>query len=91
MRDLRHDLLALDADSGVFRVGIALASPTIPPALGASLGASDVVIGAIPAPVTLGRLLSPLLTAAHTEARAARPARVTDPRRRPDTMEASAA
>jgi MFS family permease len=66
--DLRHNIVALGADYGLFLVAMSFASPaTILPAFAASLGASNVVIGAIPAVMTLGWFLPPLFAAAHTE------------------------
>ena len=65
---LRHNVVALGADYGLFLVAMSFASPaTILPAFAASLGASNVVIGAIPAVMTLGWFLPPLFAAAHTE------------------------
>jgi MFS family permease len=66
--NLRHNVVALGADYGLFLVALSFASPsTILPAFAASLGASNVVIGAIPAMMTLGWFLPPLFAAAHTE------------------------
>ena len=66
--DMRHNVVALGADYGLFLVAMSFASPaTILPAFAASLGASNVVIGAIPAVMTLGWFLPPLFAAAHTE------------------------
>lgn len=65
---LRHNIVALGADYGLFLVALSFASPsTILPAFAASLGAANVVIGAIPAVMTLGWFLPPLFAAAHTE------------------------
>jgi MFS family permease len=65
---LRHNMLALGADYGLFLVAMSFASPaTILPAFAALLGAPNVVIGAIPAVMTLGWFLPPLFAAAHTE------------------------
>ena len=65
---LRHNVIALGADYGLFLVAMSFASPaTILPAFAASLGAPNVVIGAIPAVMTLGWFLPPLFAAAHTE------------------------
>lgn len=65
---MRHNVVALGADYGLFLVAMSFASPsTILPAFAASLGASNVVIGAIPAVMTLGWFLPPLFAAAHTE------------------------
>ena len=67
-RHLRWNLLALGADYGLFMVGLAfMSSATILPAFAASLGASTVLIGAIPAVLTVGWFLPPLFAAAHTE------------------------
>jgi len=66
--DLRRNVAALGADYGLFLVAIAFVSPsTILPAFAAWLGAPNVVIGAIPAVMTLGWFLPPLFAAAHTE------------------------
>lgn len=66
--DLRHNIVALGTDYGLFLVAMSFASPsTILPAFAASLGAPNVVIGAIPAVMTLGWFLPPLFAAAHTE------------------------
>jgi MFS family permease len=65
---LRHNVVALGADYGLFLVAMSFASPsTILPAFAASLGAPNVAIGAIPAVMTLGWFLPPLFAAAHTE------------------------
>lgn len=65
---LRHNVVMLGADYGLFLVAMSFASPaTILPAFAASLGASNAVIGAIPAVMTLGWFLPPLFAAAHTE------------------------
>lgn len=67
-RHLRHNVVALGADYGLFLVALSFASPsTILPAFAASLGAPNAVIGAIPAVMTLGWFLPPLFAAAHTE------------------------
>jgi MFS family permease len=66
--NLRHNVLALGADYGFFLIAMSFASPaTILPAFAASLGAPNVVIGTIPAVMTLGWFLPPLFAAAHTE------------------------
>ena len=66
--NLRHNVLALGADYGFFLIAMSFASPaTILPAFAASLGAPNVLIGAIPAVMTLGWFLPPLFAAAHTE------------------------
>src|SRR2546428_4984793 len=66
--DFRWNVIALGADYGLFMVGLAfVSSATVLPAFAASLGASTVVIGAIPAVMTVGWFLPPLFAAAHTE------------------------
>jgi MFS family permease len=68
-RHLRRNVLALGGDFALYMVGLAFASQaTILPAFAASLGAPNVLIGAIPAVTTLGWLLPPLFVAGHTEA-----------------------
>src|SRR5262249_27518214 len=65
---LRRNILALGGDFALYMVGLAFASQsTILPAFAASLGAPNVVIGAIPAATTLGWLLPSLFVAGHTE------------------------
>jgi MFS family permease len=65
--DLRRNVLALGLDYGLFMVGLAFASQTtILPAFAAWLGAPNIVIGAIPAVMTLGWFLPQLFMAAHT-------------------------
>ena len=67
-RDVRHNAVALGADFALFLVGLAFASQsTILPAFAAHLGAPNVVIGAIPAVMTLGWFLPSLFAAGHTE------------------------
>jgi MFS family permease len=67
-RDLRHNLVALGADFGLFLIGLSFASPaTILPAFAASLGAPNLVIGAIPALMTAGWFLPSLFAAGHTQ------------------------
>ena len=67
-RHLRWNVLALGADYGLFMVGLAfMSSATVLPAFAASLGASTVLVGAIPAVMTVGWFLPPLFTAAHAE------------------------
>ena len=67
-RHLRHNLLALGLDFGLFLVALSFASPsTILPAFAAHLGAPSVVIGAIPAVMTLGWYLPSLFAAGHTQ------------------------
>jgi MFS family permease len=62
------NVLLLGADYGLFLVGLAFASQaTILPAFAAWLGAPNVVIGAIPAVMTLGWFLPSLFAAGHTE------------------------
>jgi MFS family permease len=68
-RALPRNVLALGADYGLFMVGLSFASQaTILPAFAAHLGAPNVVIGAIPAVMTLGWFLPSLFAAGHTEA-----------------------
>jgi MFS family permease len=67
-RHLRWNILALGGEYGFFMVALAFMSPTtVLPAFAAWLGASTVVIGAIPAVMTVGWFLPPLFAAAHTE------------------------
>lgn len=66
--DLRHNLAALGVDYALFVVGLAFASQsTILPAFAVYLGAPNVVIGAIPAVMTLGWFMPSLFAAGHTE------------------------
>jgi MFS family permease len=66
--DVRHNLLALGADFSLFLVGLSFASQsTILPAFAETLGASNLVIGAIPALMTVGWFMPSLLAAGHTE------------------------
>lgn len=66
---LRRNLAALGADYALFMIGLSFASQsTILPAFAAHLGAPNVVIGAIPAVMTIGWFLPPLFAAGHTEA-----------------------
>ncbi|MBI4610235.1 MAG: MFS transporter [Candidatus Rokubacteria bacterium] len=68
-RILRRNLLALGADLGLFLVGLSFASQaTILPAFAVHLGAPNVVIGAIPAVMTVGWFLPSLFAAGYTEA-----------------------
>jgi MFS family permease len=61
-------MVALGADHGLFIVGLSFVSTaTILPAFASSLGAPSVVIGAIPAVMTLGWFLPSLFTAGHIE------------------------
>ena len=65
---LRHNVVALGADYALFMVALAFASPsTILPAFAAWLGAPNVVIGAIPAVMTMGWFLPCLFAAPYTE------------------------
>ena len=65
---LRWNIWALGADYGLFMIGLTfMSSATVLPAFATSLGASTVLIGAIPAVMTVGWFLPPLFTAAHTE------------------------
>jgi MFS family permease len=67
-RNLRWNIWALGADYGLFMVGLAfVSSATVLPAFAESLGASTVLIGAIPAVMTVGWFLPPLFAAAHAE------------------------
>ena len=69
MTERARNVLLLGADYGLFLVGLAFASQaTILPAFAAWLGAPNVVIGAIPAVMTLGWFLPSLFAAGHTEA-----------------------
>src|SRR5437899_1829995 len=62
--NLRHNVAALGADYALFVVGLAFASQsTILPAFAAYLGAPNVVIGAIPAVMTLGWFMPSLFAA----------------------------
>jgi MFS family permease len=66
--DRARNVLLLGVDYGLFLVGLAFASQsTILPAFAAWLGAPNVVIGAIPAVMTLGWFLPSLFAAGHTE------------------------
>ncbi|HEX6211683.1 MAG TPA: MFS transporter [Methylomirabilota bacterium] len=68
MTERTRNVLLLGADYGLFLVGLAFASQaTILPAFAAWLGAPNVVIGAIPAVMTLGWFLPSLFAAGHTE------------------------
>src|SRR5690242_15843448 len=65
---LRHNVVALGADYAMFMVALAFVSPTtILPAFAAWLGAPNVVIGAIPAVMTIGWLMPALFAAPYTE------------------------
>ncbi|MGH7367535.1 MAG: MFS transporter [Candidatus Rokuibacteriota bacterium] len=67
-RHVRHNVVALGIDFGFFLVGLSFASQsTILPAFAAHLGASNLVIGAIPALMTLGWNLPSLFAAGYTE------------------------
>jgi MFS family permease len=67
-RDLRRNVLALGGEYGFFMVALTfMSSATVLPAFATWLGASTVVIGAIPAVMTVGWFLPPLFAAAHTE------------------------
>jgi MFS family permease len=66
-RDERRNVLALGADYALFLVGLSFASQsTILPAFAEHLGAPSVVIGAIPAVMSLGWWLPSLFAAGHT-------------------------
>jgi len=65
---VRRNVLALGLDYACFLIGMSFASQTtILPAFAAHLGASNVLIGAIPAVLTLGWFLPSLLAAHHVE------------------------
>jgi MFS family permease len=65
--DLRRNVAALGADYALFLVGLSFASQsTILPAFATHLGASNLIIGAIPALMTLGWFLPCLPAARHT-------------------------
>jgi MFS family permease len=65
---VRHNFLALGLDYSCFLIGMTFASQaTILPAFAAHLGASNMLIGAIPAILTLGWFLPSLFAAHHTE------------------------
>jgi MFS family permease len=67
-RHVRHNVIALGVDLGLFLVGLSFASQaTILPAFAAHLGASNLIIGAIPALMTLGWSLPSLFAAGYTE------------------------
>ena len=64
---VRHNVLALGADLSLFLIGLSFVSQsTILPAFAEHLGAPNVVIGAIPAVMTVGWFLPALFTAGHT-------------------------
>jgi MFS family permease len=64
----RRNVLALGVDYALFLVGLSFASQaTILPAFAAHLGASNLVIGAIPAVMTAGWYLPSLFFAGHTQ------------------------
>lgn len=68
LANTRHNFLALGLDYSCFLIGMSFASQvTILPAFAAHLGASNVVIGAIPAVLMLGWFLPSLFAAHHTE------------------------
>ena len=68
MTERARNVLLLGVDYGLFLVGLAFASQaTILPAFAVWLGAPNVVIGAIPAVMTLGWFLPSLFAAGHTE------------------------
>lgn len=65
---VRHNFVALGLDYGCFVIGMSFASQaTILPAFAVHLGATNVLIGAIPAVMTLGWFLPSLFVANHTE------------------------
>jgi MFS family permease len=66
--EVRHNFLALGLDYSFFLIGMSFASQaTILPAFAVHLGASNFLIGAIPAVLTLGWFLPSLFAAHHTE------------------------
>src|SRR3972149_1621724 len=72
-RHLRHNLVALGADYALFLVGLSFASQsTILPAFAEHLRAPNVVVGAIPAGMTLGWGPPSLVARGHREPRARR-------------------
>src|SRR3990172_398594 len=72
-RHLRHNLVALGGDYALFLVGFSFASQsTILPAFAEHLRAPNIVIGAIPAVMTVGWYLPSLFAAGHTETLARR-------------------
>ncbi len=65
--ELRRNATLLGTDYALYLIGLSFASQsTILPAFAAHLGATNVIIGAIPALMTLGWLLPPLFAAHHT-------------------------
>jgi len=67
-RRTRRNVVALGLDFGLFLVGLSFASQsTVLVAFAADLGARNVVIGAIPAIMTVGWFFPSLFAAAHTE------------------------
>jgi MFS family permease len=68
-RHLRRNVVTLGLDFGLFLIGLSFASSsTILPAFVASLGAPNLVVGAIPAVMTAGWYLPALFAAGHTGA-----------------------
>jgi MFS family permease len=66
--EVRHNFLALGLDYSLFIIGMSFASQaTILPAFAVHLGASNFLIGGIPAVLTLGWFLPSLFAAHHTE------------------------
>lgn len=66
--EVRHNFLALGLDYSFFLIGMSFASQaTILPAFAVHLGASNLLIGGIPAVLTLGWFLPSLFAAHHTE------------------------
>jgi len=66
-RDLRRNVVLLGADHALYLIGLSFVSQsTILPAFAAHLGATNVIIGAIPALMTLGWFLPALFAAHHT-------------------------
>ena len=67
VRNVRWNVLALGADLSLFLIGLSFVSEsTILPAFAAELGAPNVVIGAIPAAMTVGWFFPALFAAGHT-------------------------
>jgi MFS family permease len=72
-RHLRRNVLALGGDFALFMTGLAVASQTtIVPAFAVHLGAGNLVLGAIPAIMTLGWFLPSVFAAGYTETLARR-------------------
>jgi MFS family permease len=68
--NLRHNSLAIGGEMGFFGLGLSLAAATtVLPAFARELGASNLVIGALPAIMTVGWSLPSVLSANFTERR----------------------